>query len=214
MPGAPNKPPESAPAPPPPPTATETPKQKVLRRLVPSRIALTLPIWKGAPSTDLLDPLVEAEKLYTSGDLGGAESALDRLAIRFHEPRWPSLPEPFRSLRVSIPFPQPPQWDPDHGATPAEKEGRRMKKYSESQLALAKGCLALVAAKDPNSVGELTSVLGRAERAFAAGDLGPLFWEPIDEIWLGLKDLVPVPTGPTRKPAVLAPRAEAEVHEA
>jgi hypothetical protein len=212
MPGAPNKPPEQAPAPAPAVTPTETPKQKVLRRLAPSRVALTLPSWKGAPSPELLDPLHEAESLYAAGDFTNAESALDRLAIRFHEPRWTTMPEPFRQLRVSIPFPQPPQWDPTHGAAPAEKEAARMKRYAETQLALAKGTLTLLEGRGL-VVGELRSALGRAEKAAAAADLGPMFWEPIDEVWLGVRELVAMPTGPARRPAT-PPPAEAPVHEA
>jgi hypothetical protein len=206
MPGRPNKPPDiEAPAPPPP-SATESPKQKVLRRLVPSRIALTLPIWKGAPSAELLDPLTEAEKLYDAGDLPNAESALDRLAIRFHEPRWPTLPEPFRDLRVAIPFPQPPQWDPDHGAEAAIKEAHRTERYAKLQLALARAALTTVAQRG-TPTGDLDPALHRAEGALAAGDRGPAFWEPIDEIWLGLKARVPMPSAPARKPA---PTAHAE----
>jgi hypothetical protein len=206
MPGRPNKPPEIEAPPAPPPSATESPKQKALRRLVPSRIALTLPIWKGAPSRDLLDPLTEAERLFDAGDLAGAESALDRLAIRFHEPRWPTLPAPFKDLRVAIPFPQPPQWDPDHAAAPAEREAHRLEKYASLQLALARGALGAVQAKGTD-VADLRPALARAETALAADDRGPAFWEPIDELWLGLRARVPAPTSPVRAPA---PAAHAE----
>ncbi|MGB6441915.1 MAG: hypothetical protein WBF81_01285, partial [Thermoplasmata archaeon] len=52
MPGAPNRPPETAPAPPPPAPATDPPDRKVLRRLAPARIALLLDQWKGAPEPE------------------------------------------------------------------------------------------------------------------------------------------------------------------
>ncbi len=57
MPGAPNRPPENAPAAPVTPALSEPPEKKALRRLVPSRLTLLLDIWKGAPSTDLTVPV-------------------------------------------------------------------------------------------------------------------------------------------------------------
>ncbi|MCL5983285.1 MAG: hypothetical protein M1606_01300, partial [Candidatus Thermoplasmatota archaeon] len=103
MPGAPNRPPEMA-APSPPPTV-DAPERRVLRRLAPSRIALSLDVWRGAPSRELTEPLEKAEAAYGAREWREAESQLDRLAIRFHEPRWPTLPPPFRELRVPIPPP-------------------------------------------------------------------------------------------------------------
>ncbi|MGA8536079.1 MAG: hypothetical protein WB789_01645, partial [Thermoplasmata archaeon] len=93
----------------------ETPERRALRRLAPSRVALRLDQWKGAPSPDLLTPFEKAEAAYTAGDYTAALQALDQLSIRFAEPRWPTLPEPFRRLRVPIPAPMPPHWDPEHG---------------------------------------------------------------------------------------------------
>jgi len=198
MPGAPNKPPETAPAPAP----AETPQQRALRRLAPSRVALRLPLWRGAPNPDVLQPYLDAERLYEAGDAEGANGALDRLAIRFAEPRWPSLPEPFRQLRVAIPAPQPPHWDPDHGLPPSEKEARRLRRYAETQLALAGGALEAEAARGTD-VAPLAPLLERAKSALAAGELGPPLWEPIDGIWSGLRVRVPIPApaGAPRPPA-------------
>src|SRR5579859_2543952 len=130
MPGAPNRPPEIDKPP-----AAEPPKDEVarrlLRRLGPMRVALQLDLWKGAPSPELVAPLEHAESNFASGDLVTASGHLDQLAVRFAEPRWPTLPAPFRGLRVHIPAPQPPQWDPEHALPATEKEGRRLQREAE-----------------------------------------------------------------------------------
>jgi hypothetical protein len=202
MPGAPNKPPTSdAPASPAP---AETPEQHALRRLAPSRIALRLPIWKGAPSPELLQPFLEAEAHFTAGDVSGADGFLDRLAIRFAEPRWPSLPEPFRALRVPVPRPQPPSWDPDFALAPADKEIRRLQRYAETQLALLRGALEVERAHG-TSLEDLAPLLTEAEGALAAGDLAGRFWEPVDRAWRSLRERVPLPQAPAARSAAPAP---------
>ncbi|MHB8351315.1 MAG: hypothetical protein ACYDFT_01270 [Thermoplasmata archaeon] len=198
MPGAPNKPPESA-APPTPPHPKEEVADRVLRRLAPSREALRLPSWRGTPSAELTGPLAEAERLFTAGDLAGAEGALDRLSVRFAEPRWPSLPEPFRGLRVSIPAPQPPQWDPDHALPPEAKEERRWQKYASQQLLLARGSLELEASLGTD-VADLKPLLEAATAAHGAGELGDPFWSPLDRIWTSLRERVPPPGAPAPPP--------------
>ncbi len=207
MPGAPNRPPDPNAPPPPAPGPKETPQERTLRRLAPSRVALRLPLWKGAPSVELLQPLSEAESKFSAGDFAGAESSLDRLAVRFAEPRWPSLPVPFRSLRVPIPTPQPPQWDPDHALPPEEKEARKWRRYGETQLALARGSIEAESARG-TSVGDLADRLAAAEAAAKGGEFGPAFWQPVDEIWNALRERAPLPaSAPPRPPPPPAPEA-------
>ncbi len=204
MPGAPNRPPEVAEAPPPVAPVPEPPDRKVLRRLVPSHVALLLEIWKGAPSPELIGPFEKAEADFAAGDFGNATQALDRLSIRFAEPRWPSLPEPFKLLRVAIPAPMPPHWDPDHQLAAPEKEARRARREAETQLALARGCVAFGA-----SHGIDTADLGpRVEAAAAA--LGPTglpadFYVVLDGVWSDLRPRLPRPKSPAGRAA--PPRA-------
>lgn len=211
MPGAPNKmpPPETPPTPAAvvPIAARESPSEHALRRLAPSRVALRLPIWKGAPSPELVKPLEEAEAKYVAGDPGEAGIWLDRLSIRFAEPRWPSLPEPFKLLRVPIPQPQPPQWDPEHALAPAEKEDRKWQRYAETQLKLAKGSVDAEAARG-TSVDDLRPFLAQAEGALSAKELGPAFWGPIDGVWSALRERAPIPA--SGKPSAPPPPAETE----
>jgi hypothetical protein len=205
MPGAPNRPPEKAPEAPLPPPVPETPQQHALRRLVPSRVALLLEIWKGAPSPELTGPLSKAEAFYAAADYGNASSELDRLAIRFAEPRWPSLPEPFRFLRVTIPAPMPPHWDPEHALTPPEREARRARRVADEQVALATGSLAW-AGHHGVDVTALAPLLDDAKASLAAGGLSPAFYERLDAVWTGLHERLPSPKGVGARPA--APAAE------
>src|SRR5208282_5581548 len=120
MPGAPNRPPEKAPEAPTAPPFHETPGQKALRRLVPTRVALLLDTWKGAPSPELVGPFQKAEAAFAQVD--------------FAEPRWTTLPEPFRLLRVAIFAPMPPSWDPDHALPASEKDAKKARKTADEQL--------------------------------------------------------------------------------
>jgi hypothetical protein len=199
MPGAPNRPPEVSPAPAAPPV--DQLERRVLRRLAPSRLALKLDVWKGAPSKDLLEPLAKAEALYAAGDHRGADSALDQLSVRLAEPRWPTIPEPFRQLRVKIPAPMPPHYDPEHALPAAEKELRQAKRGAETQLALAQGSVAWA-----KGHGVETADLEEPLRAAAAGLSGPTpadgFWTSIDLVWTTLRSRVP---SPVPAPAAAAP---------
>ena len=198
MPGAPNRPPETAaPAPAP---APVDPALRAVRRLVPSRIALPLDLWKGAPSSELLDPLEKAERLLAAGDAAGALGALDQLSIRFHEPRWPSLPKPFRDLRVAIPFPQPPQWDPENALPPAEKEARRQRRDAELQGDLVEASVAF-AQRRGIAVDDLTAGVAAAKTALASPGVPPEFWTAVDAIWAALRERVPAPRAAARAPA-------------
>src|SRR5215472_9228081 len=128
MPGAPNRPPEvEKPAEPPAPPADEA-AHKVLRRLAPMRVILHLDLWKGAPSPELVTPLENAETNFGTGDHATASGHLDTLAVRLAEPRWPTLPEPWRGLRASIPAPTPPHWNPDNALAPAEREALKLRR--------------------------------------------------------------------------------------
>ncbi len=171
----------------------------MLRRLVPSRIALNLDVWRGGPSRELVEPLERAETAYGEKEWREAENQLDRLAIRFHEPRWPTLPPPFRELRVPIPPPHPPQWDPEFLLPPDEKEAMRARKTGETQAALALASIAWAKTKGID-VGDFEAIAESARAAFAAG--GPVadLYATIDPIWESLHARVPMP-----RPAAIRP---------
>jgi hypothetical protein len=212
MPGAPNRPPENAPPPPPP--AVDPPGRLVLRRLGPSRIALLLDSWKGAPSPELVGPFDRAEAAYSAGDHAGATSALDQLSVRFAEPRWPTLPDPFRALRVAIPAPMPPHWDPDHALPPPERDAKRARRTADDQLALAGASVAWLAAHALESA-DLAPRLEEARTLLGTEGAGPAFYERIDAIWEAVRARAPVPrSGPARAPAAAPAAAPSETGEA
>jgi hypothetical protein len=207
MPGAPNRPPETTPAAGVAPS-TDDRGRKALRRLAPARVALRLDQWKGAPHTDLFAPFERAERAYDSGDFVGADSALDQLAVRFAEPRWPTLPVPFRELRATIVQPQPPNWDPESKLEPAERDARRARRAAETQLKLARASVEWARAHAVE-VNDLEPNLAAAEAALAANGADPAFWEPIDATWTALRARVPAPTAPAaRRAAPSEPAAE------
>jgi len=190
MPGAPNRPPETTPKPPP--LAPVAPDRKVLRRLVPSHVALLLDSWKGPLSPELVTPFDKAEAAYAASDFPGASAALDVLSVRFAEPRWPTIPEPFRRLRVPIPAPMPPAWDPDHALPAPEKEARRARKEAEGQLALAAGCVTW-ASEHGISTDDLVPLLEGARTELATDGVPPAFHERIDTLWATLRPRLPRP---------------------
>jgi len=210
MPGAPNRPPEKTEAAPPPPSVPEPPEKKALRRLVPTRVAMLLDTWKGAPSPDLLGPFRKAEEAFAHGDYATATTSLDLLSVRFAEPRWATLPEPFRLLRVPIPAPVPPHWDPDHALTPAEKEAKKARRAADDQLALAKGCLSWASGHGVETTDLASRVEGAAGRLTEPTGLAP-FYEEIDAFWTGLYGRLPAPKS---GPSAPAPAAAAEPEEA
>ncbi|HKS59339.1 MAG TPA: hypothetical protein VJS68_01010, partial [Thermoplasmata archaeon] len=181
MPGAPNRPPEmeptAAPAPP-----KEEPSRRVLRRLAPALVALRLPAWKGAPAAELLTPFQQARAAYDSGQFSKAEEHLDQLSRRFAEPRWPSIPEPFKLLRISIPFPQPPHWDPDFGVPPAEKESRVARRRAELQARLVEASVE-VEAKAGSPVDDLRPLAGAAKAALGPSGVPEEFYPQVDAVW-------------------------------
>ncbi|HLM91042.1 MAG TPA: hypothetical protein VK424_03190 [Thermoplasmata archaeon] len=200
MPGAPNRPPEKAPEVPATPLLPEPPERKVLRRLIPSRVTLLLDLWKGAPSVDLLTPYDKAEAAYAQADYATALQALDQLSIRFHEPRWPSLPEPFRLLRVSIPPPQPPSWNPENALPPADREALRARRFADDQVLLARGCIAWAAAHGVAAT-EWTPKVEEAAKILKSEGLVPGFYERIDPIWEALRDQLPHPKAGATRPS-------------
>ena len=208
MPGAPNRPPEkTAPAPVAPPVP-EPPEKKALRRLVPTRVALLLDIWKGAPSPELTGPYRKAEEAFAAGNYATATSSLDVLSVRFAEPRWVTLPEPFRLLRVPIPAPVPPHWDPDHALSTPEKEAKRARKTAEEQLALARGCVAWATAHGVDASDLAPRLEAAAGRLNDPAGLGP-FYEGVDAVWSTLHGRLPAPKGgPTTAPAAAAAEPE------
>jgi hypothetical protein len=212
MPGAPNRPPPKDPEAPVAPVVPETPERLALRRLAPSRVALRLDQWKGAPSPDLLTPFDKAEAAYTAGDYTTALQALDQLSIRFAEPRWPTLPEPFRRLRVPIPPPMPPHWDPEHGMEVSEKEARRARRIADDQLALARASVGWASAHGT----DLSSLAASVEEAAALLESEGVvsgFYDRVDPVWLAVRDQVAKPVGAPAKRAPPAAVSE-EVTEA
>jgi len=199
MPGAPNRPPPTDPASAPAAPVAAEAGRAVLRRLAPARVALNLDQWKGSPSADLLAPFDRAEAAFSQGDFPNAVSALDQLAVRFAEPRWPTLPEPFRGLRVSIPAPQPPQWDPDHALSPAEKDAKKLRRDADLQVALAAASLGWMASHGLPTT-DLESEVARARELLGSEGLSNGFWEALDRAWTGVRARVPLPV-PKGRPA-------------
>jgi hypothetical protein len=213
MPGAPNRPPPEAAAPAPAPPTREAPARGVLRRLVPSHVALLQDSWKGPLPPELLLPFEKAEGAYRAGDVVGATGALDLLAIRFAEPRWPSLPEPYRRLRVRIPAPVPPHWDPDHGLPAEEKEARKARRAAEDQLALATGAVSWAAAHGCAPDG-LAAEVERLRAALASGtDLADVT-AGLDGVWETLQPRLPRPKSGAPRPAPPPPADGADTPDA
>jgi len=193
-----------------PPVVPESPQQKSLRRLAPSRVALLLDPWKGAPHPDLMVPFDKAEAAYQAGDYSAALSALDQLSVRFAEPRWPTLPEPFRLLRVSIPAPMPPHWDPSHGLSPAEKEAIRAGRVAHEQLTLAGACVAWAAAHQV-ATEDLARPIEEARTLLDTEGVTAGFYDRIDAVWSAVLERVPRPKNTAvRAPAPRAAAVEAE----
>ena len=203
MPGAPNRPLDVVE--PPPPVAI-APERRVFRRLAASRVALNLEMWKGAPSPELIEPLARAETAYAAGDLVNAEQAIDLLAVRFAEPRWPTMPVPFRDLRVAIPAPMPPQWDPEFALEAPEKDRRKVRRSADLQLALVKATAAYAAKRGLPS-DDLASHAAQAEAELAAAGASEAFWTHIDTIWTAARERFPAPTRTPVRPAPAVPSA-------
>ncbi len=207
MPGAPNRPPDVA-APPSPRPVPDPPELRLLRRIVPSHVALLQESWKGGAPAELLAPFERADAAFRAGDYGTAASALDQLSIRFAEPRWPSLPEPFRRLRVPIPAPVPPHWDPDHGVAAEEKELRRARRTAEEQLALVDGSVAWATAHGITA-GELATLAAEARAALAAPGVASDFYPAVDRLWRALRDRLPSPRRAAKPSGATAPADDA-----
>jgi hypothetical protein len=208
MPGAPNRPLDIAEAPPPP--VPVPPERKALRRLAPCRVALNLDMWKGAPSAELVDPFVRAETAFGNGDLVNTEQALDQLSVRFAEPRWPTMPTPFRDLRVAIPAPMPPHWDADFAADAPEKDRRRLRRLADLHVALLKATAAL-AEKRGIPAEDLAAHATAAEAALASTGPDDTFWGHVDAVWTAVRERFPMPTrGGTRPLPVPSPAAADE----
>jgi hypothetical protein len=204
MPGAPNRPPEGTPPPAPP--VGDPPEKKALRRLVPSHVALLLDSWKGAIPPELSIPFGKAEAAFGAADYAGALSALDLLAIRFAEPRWPSLPEPFRPLRVTIRAPVPPHWDPDHALSPEEREARQARRRAEEQVRLLDASIEW-AGNHGIDVSEIRAGAQEARAALETEGVASSFYPKVDSMWAALRIRLPQP----KTVAGAAPRAAAPV---
>jgi len=189
---------------------SESAQQKALRRLAPIRVALLLDLWKGAPGPDLLGPFEKAEHAYAAGDYAGCTTSVDLLSVRFAEPRWPTLPEPFRRLRVPIPAPMPPHWNPENALPPVEREALRSRRTADDQLALATGCLAWAAAHALETT-DLTPRLEEARTLLGTEGVSSAFYDRIDAVWTGVRERFPLPkSGGARPSPAPAPTVEAE----
>lgn len=200
MPGAPNRPPDTTPPPPAVTVVAEPPEKRVLRRLAPARVALLLDQWKGAPNGDLTTPFQKAEAAFAAADYPNALSALDLLSVRFAEPRWTTLPEPFRLLRVPIPAPMPPSWNPDNALPPAERDAKRARQFAEEQIALAAGCVAWAAAHRVD-LADVAPRVDEARTIFAAEGPSSGFYERIDRVWDAVRARAPLPSSPPPRAA-------------
>jgi hypothetical protein len=212
MPGAPNKPPEidSPPA-----GSSPSPGDKLphaLRRLAPDRMVLHLPIWRGTPHADLLKPLERAAATLAAGEFPDAEKALDQFSVRLAEPRWPTIPEPWIRLRVTIPAPQPPHWNPDFNLSPADRDAKKEREWAQTQLLLAKGAIDLA----PSLHVDLTDVQScvvEAQTVFDQGGASAGFWAPLDRFWDAVQSRVALPSPASARsapPAKLPPGIEPE----
>ena len=204
MPGAPNKPPpiEGPPAPVAPPPGDRM--QHAVRRLAPDRLVLRLPIWRGAPSVDLVKPLERVAVTLAAGEFPDAEKALDQFSVRLAEPRWPTIPEPWVRLRVTILAPMPPHWDPDFKLAAPEREAKRNREWAETQLLLAKAALELAPSLEVD-LGDVQSSVADAQAVFAREGATAEFWAPIDRLWDAVQRRVPLPSP---APSRLTPAAK------
>jgi len=202
MPGAPNRPPEIEPAVP----VQDPTARRLVRRMAPMRVALHLDLWKGAPSQELVVLLERAESNFASGDLVTALNNVDQLAIRFAEPRWPTMPMPFKSLRVEIPPPTPPHWNPEHALAPADKEIKRLAREGEMHVHLGRGTLTWAAAHQIDLT-DVAPCLDRAAASLAAAGPTDAFWADIDSFWAAVRARVPMPksSGKVAPPKAAAP---------
>jgi hypothetical protein len=203
MPGAPNRPPEIEPAAP----VQDPTARRIARRMAPMRVALHLDLWKGAPSNELVVLLERAEANFASGDLVTAQNNVDQLSIRFAEPRWPTMPNPFKSLRVEIPPPTPPHWNPEHALPPGEKEIKRLAREGEIQCKLARGTIAWTGAHQID-LSDVVPCLDQAEAKLKESGPTDAFWADMDSFWQAVRARVPMPKATVRAPSKAAPSAE------
>ncbi|HTW55419.1 MAG TPA: hypothetical protein VMG36_03100 [Thermoplasmata archaeon] len=208
MPGAPNRPPERTDEPAPPAPVAEPADRPLRRRLIASHVALLQDGWKGAPSPELIVPFEKAEAALAAGDLPTATTALDQLSIRFAEPRWPTLPAPFRDLRVAIPAPMPPHWDPESKLEPAARDAVRARRAAEGQLLLAEASVAW-AGRHGLAADDLAAPLAEAKALLAEGGVPAGYYDRLDRVWTTLAGRLPRPKASTARPAPAAESAEA-----
>jgi hypothetical protein len=211
MPGAPNKPPEIEAPPAPALPSGGDKRQHAIRRLAPARLVLRLPIWRGAPNADLVKPLERVAATLAAGEYPDAEKALDQFCVRLAEPRWPTIPEPWIRMRVPIPAPQPPHWDPDFRLSPPDREAKKNREWAQTQLLLAQGALEIA----PSLSVDLTDVqpsVADARAVFDREGVTDAFWAPIDRLWEAVESRVPLPAPAARSapPAKLPPGIEPE----
>ncbi|MCI4340503.1 MAG: hypothetical protein L3J73_04480, partial [Thermoplasmata archaeon] len=113
---------------------------------------------------------------------------------------------PFKRLRVEIPQPQPPQWDPDHALPAADKETKRLAREADMHRDLA---LASIAWGSTHQVdlSDLTPCVERAQATLASAGPGDAFWADIDSFWQAVRTRVPMPKAAGRSAVPAAPAA-------
>ncbi|MCI4360450.1 MAG: hypothetical protein L3J91_01985, partial [Thermoplasmata archaeon] len=126
-------------------------------------------------------------------------SNVDQLAVRFAEPRWPTMPMPFQRLRVEIPHPMPPHWDPDHVLSPADKEAKRMLRDAQTHRDLGRATIEWGRTHQID-LADLAPCLDRAEANLAAAGPTDAFWADIDGFWQSVRARVPMPKPSGRAP--------------
>jgi len=122
------------------------------------------------------------------------------------------FPEPFRRLRVPIPPPMPPHWDPEHGLSVPEKEARRARRTADDQLALARASVGWATAHGSDLSALATGVEEAAAILESEGAVAA-FYDRVDPVWLAVRERVEKPVArPAGRPAPAA--APEEVGEA
>ena len=103
-----------------------------------------------------------------------ASSSLDQLAVRFAEPRWPTMPMPFQRLRVEIPPRCRRTGTPISPSPPPEKERRRRLRRSAARAREGHGRSPPSAAVPPSDLA--AEALDRAEASSPRAGPNETFW--------------------------------------
>ena len=120
------------------------------------------------------------------------------------------MPVPFRDLRVTIPAPMPPQWDPEFSLPPEERECVVGVASLIVRLALAEGVLAWALTKAVD-LGNVVSHVAQAKELLATTGADEAFFGHLDLVWTVVRERVPRPkSAPPRSPVARPSAAEPE----